>query len=133
MAPHGRLAPVADPDGLGWWDRTLSRAESERRVEGLSATIDWMQREHPDTPEEFLAAERGVLEGLRRRLAGERPVIPGVGEGRKPDRHLEADDVERLLGLVRAGTRQDDVADRLGVAQSTVSRHVGIARREGRI
>ena len=135
MAPHGGMArtPVVDPEGLGWWDRTLTRAESERRVEGLAATIDWLQREHPDTPEEFLAAERGVLLGLRRRLDGERPVIPGVGEGRKPDHHLDAAGIERLLGLVRAGTPQGDVAQRLGVAQSTVSRHVSIARREGRI
>ena len=54
---------VADPDGQGWWDPSLTPKEASARIKGLARTLAWMERQR-DTPDEWLVAELGVLEHL---------------------------------------------------------------------
>ena len=64
---------VPDPDGDAWWDASLSQDETRRRIDALEGMLDWMQREFPKTPPAWMAEERRILAGLKRRMKGTSP------------------------------------------------------------
>ena len=133
----GRFAAIAARDVLKPFDRLRRSVEDLRRIQGRQAlagvqerSVDTLIDAFDDFAKTFDAA-RGLLTAGKERTTdrtGGGPSSEEAEPGRTlPDPHAEARLTGRqrdVLGLLRQGSSNRDIADKLGIGEGTVKLHV---------